>query len=167
MRKMVDEREIEFKRVKQLTGGMRASSVWLLRPVLPSGKIDWCDERAVVEKTYDPRRKRSREQFRIETQILEHLDQQRCPFVPRLIKVDRSRWTIYESYCGGEKFSAESPEIRRKVVKLMQRLSTHYGVGRFKCDRQVWYPAFCNITQMGGKIFLIDFGARSWRILSR
>jgi len=98
-----------------------------------------------VHKTY--RGPKAEERFDNETRLLRFLEQQECPFVPRLLEADRENLTIVTSSCGG-RVDQLNEERRAELFSELEQ----YGVRHDD-------PEMRNVTyrQQDGRFCIIDF----------
>jgi len=123
----------------------------------------------IVAKYCDLTRKKSIDRFNSEIRILKHLTFLNCPFVPKLLDVDKKRGIIYMTYCCGEAPGFFEIKAYKDIVKKrMQELNKNYQVVRYKNNgtRKIFFPVNNNIiiNHKNGQVYLIDFGQPDWRI---
>lgn len=111
-------------------------------------------QRAVVRLTYDGkvikqfRGPKAEERFANEVKVLRYLEGAGCPFVPRLIEVDRDKLQIVTTSCGARVQHLDEKRAR----ELFAELEKDYGVRHGDPDvRNVTY------RQTDGRFCLIDF----------
>ena len=109
--------------------------------------------RATVHVTFDGRvfkqfrGPQATERFTNEIKMLRFLDQQHCPFVPRLLEVDESALKIVTTNCGSRVEHLDE----KRMQELFEELE-EYGVRHDDRDKR-------NITyrQRDGRFCIIDF----------
>jgi hypothetical protein len=92
-----------------------------------------------------------------------------CPFVPRLLAVDRKNGEIFMTDCGetiDELPYWQAQLLKRRVPRLMQHLEKNYGITLFSRDgkRQKYTIPLRNLTIKQGKVFIIDFNGAGFRL---
>jgi len=110
-------------------------------------------QRATVRIGYDGRvykqyrGPRAEERFATETRVLEFLEKQGCPFVPRLLEKDPGQLSIVTSNCGSRVEHLDDAR-RDEIFAELEK----YGVRHDDIDmRNVTY------RQQDGRFCLIDF----------
>ena len=146
------KRELDTERLAKrgivaLHGGKKSKSVRLL----PDG---------TVEKRYDRHSSRSIRNMNIELYFLKQLET--CPFVPKLLSVNRDKARFTMTYCGPPVHG--TPEDEQEIDHLLHRLEREWGIVRSHNVGMKRYGLgnFGNATRLNGKLFLIDFGSTSW-----
>ncbi|MFO1063864.1 MAG: hypothetical protein U0892_08385 [Pirellulales bacterium] len=89
----------------------------------------------------------ARERMENEIKVLEYLTQRRCPFVPRLVDVDRRELTIEMTQCGYPVQQIGDEKLSDLFEELMQ-----FGVDHK--DRHVRNVTYHSAT---GWFFIVDF----------
>jgi hypothetical protein len=83
-----------------------------------------------------------------------------------LVHVDAKARTFYQTYCGEP--AQNSPEVQTEVKKMLEEIASKWGLHhstnrfkpRFKTPDKKGY--LNNVTQLNGKLFIIDFGSSHW-----
>jgi hypothetical protein len=142
--------EMKARGAKQLTGGWHASSVWLLpHPTLGKLVEKRCGTAADGQKRYA-----------LEVRLLRKLTA--CTYVPKIIAAHPATSTIVMTYCGTQ--VAESLRKRSRVDRLLRDLELHHGVYRAHNRNKSQYTLEnCNITELDGRLHIIDFGSPNWK----
>jgi len=142
-----------FNGAKKMTGGWQwhSNGVWVLPSVSTKNGL-------MVEKRCGAVRD---ERFEIEIKILTLLKD--CPFVPKLLHVDKKNRILKLSYCGGA--PTESIEKRLQLDRYLRILEEKYGVYRTEnIGKKLYSVQNNNVTQEGDKLYIIDFGSKNWHI---
>ncbi len=104
-----------------------------------------CAFDGLVHKLY--RGHHARQRLENEVHVLEHLRSRNCPFVPRLIEVDRANLAIVQSNCGVAVQRLSDFRLRQLFDSLYD-----FGVEHGDCElRNVTYRA------MDGIFCIVDF----------
>jgi len=139
----------QLKVLKIFKEGRRASCVCLL-----TGDI--------VRKSYDSKLSKRQEWFKLEIKILKHLEH--CPFVPKLLAVDKKNLTYYMTYCGQRPLM--TPENREKNSVAAKSLHRDWNLLRVDKNGDPQYKIyFGNCAMIKDKMFIIDFGSDKWKIV--
>jgi tRNA A-37 threonylcarbamoyl transferase component Bud32 len=137
-----------LNKVKPLLGGHKSKNVWLL-------------EKDIVRKTYDSKLQKHRDNFAKEISILTHLAH--CPFVPKLLAVDPAKYTFFMNYTG--KNPPDTSKTQKKLSKKLKELHLHWNVIRERKGKPYYVIFTKNSTIKKGKLFIIDFGSKHYRIV--
>lgn len=128
----------------------------------------------VVKKVYDPNDKIQWGRFEHEHMILEYLTRSECDFVPRLLYADEKNATLYMTNCGTCP-TVRTPELDQEIDRLMHLLEEKYGLvrsenigrKRYRYSGSLNNSGRNNVTQRDGKTYIIDFGSKRWKIVTR
>ncbi len=110
-------------------------------------------ERSCVRRAFDGqvhkayRGRNARQRMENEIRVLEHLQNAQCPFVPRLISIDRTNLAIVQSSCGVPVQQMDEMHLRELFDSLRE-----YGVEHGDCELR-------NVTYCGadGRFCIVDF----------
>ncbi len=118
----------------------------------------------IVRKSYDPCNPQHVAHFWREITILKHANSLNYKYVPKLLKVDKKKFTLWETYCGAR--PPKTPENRALIYKRAIDLHKKCGVVRREPEdgRIVRKIYMGNTGLMNGKIYIFDFGGAKWHI---
>jgi len=144
----------KYKILRILKKGGKSKSVKLLgRP----------DGERVVRKKYNLNIRVHWEHFLNEVQILRHLEELKCDFVPRIRDIDKHRGVLLLSYCG-KSLEQKQNKYQEEIRELLVNLSKEYGIRRIEYGEEVLRIHPKNVCKLDGKLYLIDFGSLHWKI---
>ena len=150
-----------LKEVKKLVGGLSAKKVTLL-------------EHDIVKKEYDL--SKEGKTFKHELKILKHLTKKKCPYTPKLYSWEKRNGIIYMEYVGGGEEVKLNYTNQKQIKNIMNILEHEYGVKKMRQKKHFLQKWFMNtfryknvinnaIRNNEGKMFLIDFGSSSWKLI--
>lgn len=140
-----------LKKIKCFQRGGKSKSVYLM-------------EKEIVKKSYRSDDPKQIKRFKKEVKILQHLQKQKCPFVPKLLHVDPKRHLIYMTYTGTS--LNNTIEHRRGLADQVKELHLKYGVMRHRNGAPNYHIYISNGTIKDGQIYVIDFGSPHYKLLN-
>jgi hypothetical protein len=161
--------------VKKLRGGVHAASVELWESRLQE---QGQEPLLVVKKSYKLTGGEN-SRFKTERAVLARLTEMNCDFAPKLLHSEITKGggsgILYMTYCG--KAAKRTTENREAVRQMRARLQKDFGVRAnspsYRTKFFGWLRGMAagsklhNVTQSSGRLFLIDFGSRHFKVLPR
>lgn len=149
----------DWRKVRDLRLGSRSKRVWLLQHPSNADKL-------VVLKMYDATDVHHRGRFAKEIAVLRRLKD--CPFVPKLLHMDRKRCAMWISYCGP--VAKLTPDVKSQVERHLREMATRWHVFRItgkehtkRYDAEsIFEKNICKDKH--GVVRCIDFGSNSWML---
>lgn len=140
----------DVKYIKRLTGGNKSAEVWLMT-------------NNIVYKKYDMSIEKGRKLFQKEIKFLKHLEY--CDFVPKLIKYNERKGSIYMTYVGER--TPDTIENRKRLSELMKSLHLDWNLMRHRNNKPIYQRHInnCVIDRKNDKMYIIDFGTLHFKII--
>ena len=146
----------EWKKLKDMRLGSRSKRVWLLQHPKDAANV-------VVLKMYDAADAHHRGRFAKEIAVLRRLKD--CPFVPKLLHIDKKRCAMWITYCGP--VAKLTPDVKAQVEHHLREMASKWRVFRVtgkehtkRYDAESIFEK--NICIKDGVVRCIDFGSNSW-----
>jgi len=137
------------KYIKNLTGGNKAGTVKLM-------------SNNIVYKKYDLTIPRSKKLFRNEIKFLKHLEY--CDFVPKLIKYNKKKGSLYMTYVGDS--IPDTPENQQRISQLIKSLHLDWNLMRHENNKPIYRRSTHNsVINKDNKMFIIDLGSKRFKIV--
>lgn len=138
----------KLKKIKTLQKGGKSKYVYLM-------------EHQIVKKAYRRDHSGQKRRFEQEVRILQHLKD--CPFVPKLIKVNRQKCILWMTWVG--KTLEETPSNRNALNQKIKELHLEWNLLRHRNGAPNYQIYIKNGTKMNNQIYVIDFGSPHYQII--